>query len=564
MGGNRIVVAVLALLCLLIAGAGARLLNRERRPSGSAGHGGGFTDVTAAAGITFRFQRQPASILETVAPGAALWDFDGDGWLDIFLVGQNGATATGGGALYRNRGMGESGLGFEDVTTRSGLGVAGRWMGCAVGDVDNDGRPDLFLSGFGECRLFRNLGAGRFRDITRESGLASPSSDAWATSAAFADADRDGRLDLAVGRYAHYRPLEKEEKWWSPSHFAPQRGSIYLNRGAPGGRSGFVDATRRMGLANSTGKTLGVAFADVDDDGFPDLYLANDEVPCDLYMNRGGNGFVNRGVVSGTAYNFNGRAQAGMGVDWGDVTGDGKLDLVVTTFEKEPSSLYQNDGGGFFTHISFRSGFAPPTIPYVGWGTCFLDYDRDGLLDLLCVNGHVRPNADETGAAAGFAQPLQLFRGQGEGRLVLASGPEGIDLGPPMVARGLASGDVDSDGDPDLLVAGMNGPPRLLRNDVASPNAWAGFRLQATRGNRMAVGARVTVSAGGRTQVRHVTATGSYLSASDSRALFGLGTASRVDYVEIRWPDGTTERRTDATPGQYQTIVGPPPAARHD
>jgi hypothetical protein len=540
--------AVAVACCLAVAGTCWRLLLRAP-PSAPVRRQKDFTDISASSGVNFRFDVRPRSIRQTVAPGAAIWDYDGDGWPDLWLVGQTGATASGGGKLFHNRGDGT----FEDATAGSGLGVPGPWMGCAVGDVDDDGRPDLLLTGFGDCRLFRNLGSGRFKDITRGSGLAARSPDAWATSAGFADVNGDGRVDLVIGRYVVYKPIKDTIKWWSPSNYEAQRPGLYLNLG--NGR--FRDATAQFGLGDATGKTLGLAFADLDGDGYPDLYLANDEVPCDLYVNRAGSRFVNWGVASGTAYNFSGRAQAGMGVDWGDYNGDGRLDLVVTTFEHEPFSLYQNEGDRYFSHVSFRTGFAQPTMPYIGWGVKFLDYDDDGVLDLFCANGHVRADARETGADQPYEQPLLLFHGNASGHFDMASGPGHVDLGPPMAARGVAVGDVNNDGYPDILVASMSGAPRLFRNDNPHANRWIGFHLLGRKVNRMAIGARVAVSANGRRQIREVTTGGSYLSASDPRLLFGLGTAARVDSVDITWPGGARQHITDAQPGRYHTYVEP-------
>jgi hypothetical protein len=523
--------------------ASSRFLTRAR-PATPPAAGPAFTDVTAASGVRFTFQREPVNIRQTVAPGVALWDYDGDGILDLFLVGQEGATEGGGGRLYRGHGDGT----FEDVTARSGLGIRGPWMGCAVGDVDGDGHPDLLLTGFGDLRLFRNRGDGTFADSTHGSGLEVTSALAWSTSAGFADVNHDGKLDLLVGRYARYDGAVGKAKWWSPGSYPSQQPSLYLGTG--GGR--FQDVTQAWGLGASKGKTLGVAFADANGDGYPDVYLANDEMPCELWVNEGGRRFRERGTASGLAYNYNGSTQAGMGTDWGDVNGDGKLDLIVTNFEAEPFSLYLNDGDGFFKHVSYQMGIAEVTTPYVGWGAKFLDYDNDGVLDLFFANGHVRPHPEKGGSQTAYEQPLMLFHGGG-GRFQLvelaASG-----LGGPVSARGVAVGDIDNDGRADVVAASVAGPCRILRNTGPSGH-WLGIVLKGTGGNSMAIGARVTVSSGGKTQVREVSTGGSVLSASDPRLLFGLGTASQVDYVEIRWPTGAVERHADVAAQQYHTYV---------
>jgi hypothetical protein len=543
----------LGILILAAAGSSLTIGALSRRlfagPAKSpARAGAAFSDVTAAAGIDFHFDRRPRNIKETVAPGVALWDCDGDGNLDLYLVGARGASRSGGGKLYRGRGDGT----FQDVTASSGVGIPGPWIGCAVGDIDDDGRPDLVLTGYGDCRLFRNLGGARFQDVTRGSGIEAPSSISWATSAALADVNRDGLLDLAIGRYVVYdaAAAASANKWWSPGSYKAQRPSLYLNRGA--GR--FREVTAGWGMGSANGKTLGLAFADVNDDGYPDLYLANDEVPCDLYLNDAGKRFRSRGEMSGTALNFNGSTQAGMGVDFADVTGDGRLDLAVTTFEFEPFSVYENEGAGFFKHISFPAGIAEATIPYVGWGTKFLDFDNDGLLDLFFANGHVRPEPLRNGGQAPFAQVGILFRGIGNARLAQVPEAEAAALVQPIAARGVAVGDIDYDGDTDAVVAAIHGTPRVVRNDVGSRSQWLGVDLRLANGSP-AIGARVTLSAGGARQMREVTTGGSFLSAHDPRALFGLGSNNRVDYVEIRWPNGETQRETGAVPGSYHTYV---------
>jgi hypothetical protein len=485
----------------------------------------------------------------------AFWDYDGDGWLDIFLVGQLGATSTGGGLLYHNRGDGT----FEDRTAGSGLGLPGYWMGCAVGDYDNDGKPDLLLTGYGARRLFHNLGQGRFADVTSASGVGVTSSVEWSTAAGFADLNRDGRLDLVVGRYVLFTQKIAESeagRWWTPERFRAQKPSVFINQG--GGV--FQDETEAYGLTGSSGKTLGLAFTDLNGDGYPDIYLANDTAACDLFLSRSGGKYVNRGLASGTAYNFNGGVQAGMGADWGDFNGDGKPDLVVTTFEREPTSLYLNDDDGYFKHVSFSAGIAEPTLPYVAWGTRLFDYDLDGQMDLVVVTGHVRPDAVASADRGGFAQPPLLFRGTGDGRLTLVPGQP---LGADMVARGLSVGDFDNDGKPDLLIGALLGTPRLFRNTTHGGH-WLGVRVLGKQSNRLALGAKVTIRAGGRTQMREVSTAGSYLSAQDPRLIFGLGTAPLADFVDITWPSGAHHRWEQVAPDRYYTYVEPDGSAdRH-
>lgn len=556
---SRLFAAVLAIVGCAAAVTAARQGALSERPRSTPKPHGGFADVTTRSGINFLYQRRPENIRQTVGPGVAFWDYDQDGWLDLFLVGQEGATPGGSGVLMRNLGNGT----FADQTAGSGLGASGYWMGCAAGDLDNDGWPDLILTGYGDCRLFRNLGNGRFQDRTRGSGLEAPSRTAWATSAGLADVNRDGQLDIVIGRYVEFNQAvanSLREEWWSPERFKAQQASLYLNRKD----LRFVDASRQYGLHKSSGKTLGVAFGHINRDDFPDLYLANDTVACDLLLNEGGKQFRSHGLASGTAYNFNGGMQAGMGADWGDYNEDGQPDLFVTNFEREPFSLYQNEGEGFFQHVSFRSGLGEPSIPYIGWGTKFLDYDNDGHLDLFCVNGHVRADRRPGESSLAFEQPLLLYRGDGKGHFEPVGPEEGVDLGPPMAGRGLAIGDYDNDGDLDLLVGSMSGGPRLLRNEASGGHRWIGLQLLNGTGQGPAIGARVTLTAAGGRQYRELTTGGSYLSSHDPRILFGLGSGNRVESIDIHWPNGTAQHLTELSVGRYYTYVQPtrPPRQR--
>jgi hypothetical protein len=516
-----------------------------------------FSDRAAAAGL--RFSRtlpdRMLNILETSGSGCAFLDVDGDGWLDLLLLGENQC------ALYRNAGDGT----FRDATAGSGLPQAGRWSGCAAGDYDNDGRVDLFLNGYGVARLLHNEGGGRFRDVTKAMGLATVTREPlWGSSAAWADYNRDGWLDLYVARYARFGPGSKQFcvsragrlETCNPRTYEAQVGSLYEN---VGGRR-FVDRTQRAGLQRAHGKTWGVTFFDYDDDGWPDLYLANDEEPGDLFHNLGGR-FENVAVQAGAAFDGDGRTHGAMGVDAGDYDGDGRLDLLVTTYFKEGVSLYHNNEGRSFSDLAGPAGLARPTLPNVGWGTRLFDYDNDGRLDALCVNGHVVTlEGERKTSRQQLEQPMFLFHNEGGHFTPVPLGP----LAAPIVGRGAAFGDYDNDGFPDVLVLNMGGPAVLLHNDLetaanggptgASPSHWLGIRLVGRRSNRDGLGARVTVRAGGRSFAAQAQTCGSVFSANDPRLRFGLGSAAMAEEVVVRWPAGGEDRLQNVAADRYVEV----------
>jgi enediyne biosynthesis protein E4 len=573
--------------------------------AGSTQHGPGsaplFRDRAAAAGIAFRLGhggKSPLDIRETIGAGCAFLDFDRDGWLDVLLIGQTGTASGGRCALYRNRGDGA----FVDVTAGSGLEEPGFWTGCATGDWDNDGWVDLVITGDGRTRLLRNEtvragdgATGRndgtvssrpvalsprrpvalFRDVTATSGVRVPG---WATSVQLADVDGDGRLDLYVARYVRFGPHDPRfcqvgiapgtgqpvQGACGPEVYDPEVGLFFHNEG--GGR--FREATRAAGLADAHGRGLGVAFADLNADGRPELYVANDRMPGDLFENRGGR-FENVGVASGTAYGGGGNIQGGMGVDVADVDQDGRPDLFVTTFYREPKSLYRNLGGLLFEEIGERAGIGLAAMDSVGFGTKFFDLENDGRLDLVFVNGHVVETAERVDRAATYRQPSLLYRGRPDGTFREATAEGGPDLQRPIVGRGLAAGDFDNDGLPDLLAVDLEGAPLLLHNEgvggraegpppgrSASRGHWLGLQLVTARG-APALGARVTVRAGGRSWKREVTTGGSYLSASDPRLLFGLETVTHVDAVEVAWPSGARRTLRDPAVDRYIELRDP-------
>jgi enediyne biosynthesis protein E4 len=547
----------------LISGCGRSAGEEQRRAMGRASGPIVFEDAQPTSGVDFRLSYaagQEPGIKETIGYPAALIDADGDGLPDLLLAGTGAQRRKGRVALFRNRG----GWRFQEVAG-SGFRQKGYWQGAAVGDVDGDGRPDVYLSGYGCTALYLNQGGGRFRDVTAASGLANARADRWQTSAAFADVDRDGRLDLYVTCY-----VELGDKTGlcvyphgittacSPTQFAPQRGSLYRNQG--GAR--FTDVTKAYGLSSAHGNGLGVAFADVDGDGYPDLYLANDQLPGDLYLNQEGRRFVNAGTPSGTGFGPDGSPQAGMGVDFGDYDNDGREDLVVTTYQREPTSLYHNDGGPetdstagdalSFTNVAYPSHLGAATTESVGWGVKWADFDNDGWLDLAIANGHPLYRIRQIEPSVDTRQRFQLFRSQGNG-LFAELTSLGNGLPRAIAGRALCAGDLDNDGRTDLLISDIDGQPLLLRNLSPARNHWLTVRLEGRPGIE---GAMVTVRAGARRWMRRSTTGGSYLSASDPRVHFGLGESGAVDEVRVRWPNGKTTVRRSVPVDREVTIQG--------
>jgi hypothetical protein len=498
--------------------------------------------------------------------GAAWLDYDQDGYPDLFLV-QGGpfppdprATPTGPTSrLYRNQGDGT----FVDVTARVGLLVPGYGQGVAVGDYDQDGYPDLFVTTFGGGYLFHNepddSGGRRFRDVTRRAGIAL---DGWCTSCAFGDVHGHGQLDLFVCRYVavdldHYPEcLEKGRltpvrMTCGPRDFPGSRSVLFRNNGD----GTFTDVSDQAGL-EPEGKGLGVVILDLDDDARADIFVGNDEMPNHHYRNLGGGRLESVGVGSGTAATYRGQPMGSMGVEAGDLTGGGRPDLFVTTFYHEGTVLFRNHGNNFFTDVSQSAGMLAPSWDKVGWGTGLFDPDNDGNLDLYVANGHLYRNAEElsrlkeNGMPNSFPQLAQLFLGDGRGHFREASRTAGAYFATPHPGRGAALADYDNDGRTDLVVTHVGGAPALLRNVTETPHHWLRLELEGSRpvnpagSNRDAIGARVTVKAGGRTLVRFLAGGGSYYSAHDRRLLIGLGDAGRVDEVVVRWPNaaGTVQR----------------------
>jgi hypothetical protein len=546
--------SALGALLLLTASGCQRSPAAETAPDNSGPHAGvlRFTDVAATRGLRYRYTPHgdsPLNILElTTGAGAAFLDYDGDGWLDVLCAGWPRP------ALFHN----ESGREFVDVTEQAGLKCAeARWSGCAVGDVDNDGQPDLYLTAYNRTAFFHNIGQGTFRDETAQAGAGLTG---WCTSAAFADVNRDGFLDLYVARYVRFEPGMPEVSTTrgvalslGPEVYDAQRGVLLLNEG---GRR-FRDGTRQAGLLDATGKGLGVAFAGAREPGIDDLYVANDRQMQDYFENDGHGRFRRVSQLNGTAYDSEGRPQGGMGVDFADYDGDGRLDLFVANFGDEPKSLYRNAGNGVFTHAAAQTGLAQSLRPWVAFGAKFLDADNDGYLDLAVTSGHVQDLIQQVDPGTPYRQRSQFFLGGEGGRFEELSEAVGPDLRRPVVGRALATGDFDNDGRVDLLVSDLDGAPLLLHNEGTASDHWLTLALEGTRSNRSAYGARVELTAGGRRQVREVRADGSFLSAHDPRVHFGLRGAAQADRIEIVWPSGKRQRLEAVTADRIVRIREP-------
>ncbi len=522
-----------------------------------------FADVQADSGIGYRnVSGDPTKryIMSSLGSGACLFDFDKDGRLDLYLA--NGGPLRGslpvpaaGNMLYRNLG----GWRFADVTDRGGADAAAWSMGCAVGDIDNDGFDDLFVSNIGENLLFRNQGDGTFTLSPLPSG---PRGDLFSTSSAFFDADGDGYLDLYVTNYvggdlAALPPPSACGTWLGLAVFCGPRGleaapdAYFRNRGD----GSFTDATGAAGFgAVEAAFGLGIVVGDYDDDGDIDVYVANDSVPNYLFENDGTGQFTEVALFTGTAYNAAGLPQAGMGVDMGDIDGDGRLDMFVTNFSHDTNTPYLNLGNGLFADETDRAGLATSTWFYLGWATRIGDFDNDGNNDVFVVNGHVYPEVDAAALRTTYAQRNQVLWNDGGPRLVEREISPQDGLSNVRSSRGAAFGDVDNDGDLDAIIVNIDDLPDVLRNEQGTSNHWVTFALVGKRSNRNAIGARVRVTTASRTLVGEVRPSGSYLSSNDVRVHFGLGAADHIERVVVRWPSGRVDSFENVAANQTITI----------
>ncbi|MFM7322049.1 MAG: CRTAC1 family protein [Armatimonadota bacterium] len=524
-----------------------------------------FQDVTDAAGLRFVHHNSKTPkkyLIEIMGAGGAFADVDGDGWLDIVLV--DGRTLPGGDPvadpqgvrLYRNDGDGT----FTDITKGSGLEAARMYgMGVAVADYDGDGRPDIYVSGVLDGgRLFQNRDGRRFRDVTAKAGVANKGR--WGTSCAWFDYDHDGRLDLFVANYVKYRTLADDQPCFAgerqkriyciPSAYEGTPCTLFRNRGD----GTFEDASRKAGLSEHAGKSLGVSLWDVDKDGWLDVFVANDTTPGFLFHNRKDGTFEEIGVESGVAYSDAGIPHSGMGIDTGDVRNDGTMSLLLTNYYGQETNLYHQVEGLLFEDRRTDAGVGAHTNPMVGFGVLFVDVDNDGLLDIFQMSGHVQDEIQEREPQATFRQPALLLRNLGSARFDEVGLKSGEPFSVPRVGRGAAAGDVDHDGRIDLLVTENNGSARLWRNVSEGAGHWTTLKMVATKGAKEAIGAVVACSAGGVRRRATVRTGSSYLSQSDLRVHFGLGTATQAD-IEVTWPSGSVETFAGVPADRISTLV---------
>jgi hypothetical protein len=565
---------------LILAAAGVPADSQLAKSPPPAAPVANFTDVAEKAGITmqeiFGGIETKKYIIETTGTGVAIFDYDNDGWPDIFLVNGTRLGAPPAGAapsnhLYRNNHDGT----FTDVTSKAGLTATGWGQGVCVGDYDNDGWEDLYITYYGKNRLYHNQN-GVFTEVAEKAGVAG-SGKAWGTGCAFVDYDRDGRLDLIVANYVDFdlstapAPGERATCVWKgvpvmcgPRGLPGAKNILYHNKGD----GTFEDVTAKAHIDHTDGHyAFSVSTLDFDEDGWPDIFIACDSTPSILYRNNHDGTFTDVAVTAGAAFNEDGREQAGMGSTVADYNGDGHLDIFKTNFSDDTSTLYRNNGDGTFTDATSAAGLGLYT-QYLGWGTMFIDFDNDGWPDLIAVNGHVYPEVDSQHLGSNYKEPRILYHNNGDGTFTDISATAGSGITTAASSRGLAVGDLWNDGRISAVVSNMNAAPSLIVNQVRLPNHWIAIHLQGTKSNRDGIGARVSVKTANRILVDEVRSGSSYSSSSDMRVHFGLGASMKIEWAEIRWPSGLTERFTNFKADEVQAVregTGtpvPPPAKK--
>ena len=544
-----------ALAFLLLCGSASLLVAQVSSPPRVQ-----FTNVTDKAGIKFVHypgNKGIAIIREVFGPGLCVADFDGDGWQDIYFV--NGRDLYGRGisasnAIYHNNGDGT----FTDVTANAGVPGTGYGLGCVWGDYDNDGFPDLYVTQFGKNVLYHNNGNGTFSDVTDKAGVAGVASGTqFHGGATFFDYDRDGKLDLYVGGYVtldanspRYCDFVDVRTNCPPSVYKGSAAVLYHNNGD----DTFTDVTSAAGIYQPDGKNLSVAAVDYDDDGWPDLFVANDGVNAYLYHNEHNGTFAEVGLLAGMALTGRGKTMAAMCMSLGDYDNDGKLDLYISDFQKSSDHIWHNEGKGSFVEVSDEVGITVPTFNVLSFGGGFFDYDDDGWLDLFVANGHVYPEVEQSAQKTAYKQINSLFHNDAKGKFVEVTKSAGEGFETPYVGRGVAFADFDNDGNVDLVVGNNGDPPLLLHNGGGTGNHFVNFKLIGTKSNRDAMGARIRIKVGGASQMREIYGGGSYLSQSDLRANFGLGKSPKIETVEVSWPSGLKQSFKDVDGDKFYLI----------
>ena len=554
----RVLVACVAVFALLTITS-----PNGRNAVGAAASAITFRDVTQQSGIRFTHNNGAFGkkfLPETLGPGVAFIDYDNDGWPDIFLVNgmdwpghqQKHTTPK----LYHNNHDGT----FTDVTHKAGLDVEMYGMGVAVGDYDNDGFDDLFVTALGQSRLFHNNGNGTFTDVTHKAGLSGPRE--LSTSAAWVDYDKDGRLDLVVGNYVQwtqetdlYCTLDgKNKSYCTPESYKGTAARLWHNRGD----GTFEDVTQKAGLGEPTSKTMGIAVLDYDNDGWPDLLFSNDTQPNKLYRNNGNGTFSEKGVIAGVAFSEDGVARAGMGVDAADYDHSGHPSLMITNFSNQMLSLYHNEGKGLFVDEAPQSAIGRATLLTLGFGCFFFDYDLDGWPDIFIANGHIDPEIQKVQANVKYAMPPHVFRNLGKGKFEEVTNSMGAAFIAPRVGRGAAYADINNDGRLDLLLSTNGGPVSLFRNEAqssATENRSLRLKLIGTKSNRDGIGAVIRLTAAGETQTQMLRSGSSYLSSSELLLTFGLAQHDKADTIEIRWPSGQMDHLSNVQAGRTITVT---------
>ena len=548
------VLAVCAAVAVIASASATGGLPQNKAPT----PGVRFEDITATAGIRFTHNNGAFGkkwLPETMGSGVAFLDYDNDGWQDILLV--NGADWPGHVrrhttlALYHNNHDGT----FSDVTRKAGLAVEMYGMGAAVGDFNNDGYDDIFITALGQNHLFRNNGDGTFTDVTKQAGLAGPNE--FSTSAAWVDYDRDGRLDLVVANYVQWSPETdiyctldgKSKSYCTPESYKGASVRLWHNRGD----GTFEDATQKAGLYDPTSKSLGIAVLDANQDGWPDILISNDTQPNKLYINNGNGTFTEKGVPAGIGYSEDGIARAGMGVDAADYDRSGYPSVIITNFSNQMLALYHNEHNGLFVDEAPHSDIGHATLLTLGFGCFFFDYDLDGWPDIFIANGHIEDAIERVQPRVRYPEPPHLFRNRGNGKFSETTASAGTAFASPRVARGAAYGDINNDGALDVLVSTNGGAPALFKNTGAT-NHGLRIKLVGTKSNRDGIGAVVRVTASSDAQSQMLRSGSSYLSSSELVLTFGLGSHAQADAIEIHWPSGQVDRLTSVPADQIITV----------